>query len=90
MQEEIFDIVDENGVPTGETVCRNDAHTKGIWHRTSHVWILRKHDDIVQVLLQKRCESKDSFPGCYDISSAGHIPAGCGHEESAIREEDKL
>ena len=23
-----------------------------------------------------RCQAKDSFPGCYDISSAGHIPAG--------------
>ena len=86
MQEEYFDVVDEYGVPTGETVSRSDAHANGIWHRTSHVWILRDHDGKIQVLLQKRCEDKDSFPGCYDISSAGHIPAGCGHEESAIRE----
>ena len=45
----------------------------------------------VQILLQKRCEGKDSFPGCYDISSAGHIPAGCGYVESALRElEEEL
>ena len=29
---------------------------------------------------------KDSFPGCYDISSAGHIPAGDDYIPSAIRE----
>lgn len=29
---------------------------------------------------------KDSFPGCYDISSAGHIPAGQDFRESALRE----
>ena len=29
---------------------------------------------------------KDSHPGCYDISSAGHIPAGVGFVESALRE----
>ena len=29
---------------------------------------------------------KNSFPGCYDISSAGHIPAGEEYIPSAIRE----
>ncbi len=83
---EILDIVDEYGNPTGETVEREYAHANGIRHRTSHVWLLRRRPGGVQILLQKRCEAKDSFPGCYDISSAGHIPAGCGYVESAIRE----
>ena len=39
-----------------------------------------------QILLQKRSEQKDSFPGCYDISSAGHIPAGDNYGQSAVRE----
>ena len=83
---EYFDIVDENGEPTGETVERETAHREGILHRTSHLWLVRKKDGVVQVLLQKRSENKDSHPGCYDRSSAGHIPAGMGYEESAIRE----
>lgn len=29
---------------------------------------------------------KDSHPGCYDISSAGHIPAGDDYRGSAVRE----
>ena len=83
---ELFDIVDEHGEPTGETVERTRAHALGIRHRTAHLWLLRQKDGGVQLLLQKRCMEKDSFPGCYDISSAGHIPAGCGFEESALRE----
>ena len=74
--EEIFDIVNESGQPTGYTVTRSLAHQKGIRHRTSHVWLVRTKDDRLQILLQKRSDSKDSHPGCYDISSAGHIPAG--------------
>ena len=83
---EILDVVDKRGNPTGQTVEREKAHEEGIMHRTSHVWLLRKKHCKVQILLQKRCETKESFPGCYDISSAGHIPAGMDFAESAIRE----
>lgn len=83
---EMLDIVDENGMPTGETVARDVAHREGIRHRTSHVWIFRKKGGALQVLLQKRSDNKDSHPGCYDISSAGHIPAGCDFVPSAMRE----
>lgn len=83
---ERFDIVDELANPTGKTVCRGLAHLKGIPHRTAHVWLLRMKDNRLQILLQKRCLTKGSFPGCFDISSAGHIPAGVDYEESAVRE----
>lgn len=39
-----------------------------------------------EVLLQKRSANKDSNPGCYDISSAGHISAGNEPLPSAVRE----
>ena len=83
---EYLDIVDENGVPTGKTAERTAAHKQGLRHRTSHVWILRERAGKVEVLLQKRSQNKDSFPGCYDISSAGHIPAGVDFIPSALRE----
>ena len=84
--QEYFDIVDEYGMPTGIVKERGQVHAQGDLHRTSHVWIVRKRNKRMQVLLQKRSENKDSHPGCYDISSAGHIPAGCNYEESAVRE----
>lgn len=83
---EILDIVDDNGIPTGRTIERTVAHREGVLHRTAHVWIARKKDGQIQILLQKRCRDKDSFPGCYDISSAGHIPAGMDYIPSALRE----
>ena len=83
---EILDVVDETGAPTGETVERAEAHREGVRHRTAHVWIARNRNGRIQLLLQKRCMQKDSFPGCYDISSAGHIPAGEEYIPSAIRE----
>ena len=83
---EFFDITDDNGIPTGKTISRSEAHDKGIPHRTAHIWIVRKVCDGYQVLLQKRSAEKESFPGMYDTSSAGHIPAGCEPLESAIRE----
>lgn len=84
--DEKLDIVDESGVPTGRIVTRNTAHHKGVRHRTAHLWLVRKRDDCLQVLVQKRSQNKDSHPGCYDISSAGHIPAGSGVIPSALRE----
>ena len=83
---ERLDVVDENGIPTGEVVSRETAHAEGIRHRTSHVWLARKREGKLEILLQKRCRQKDSWPGCYDISSAGHIPAGVEFVPSAIRE----
>ena len=85
-QTEWLDVVDEMGIPTGKQVERKEAHRKGIRHRTAHVWLMRDRGEGAEVLLQKRSKTKDSHPGCYDISSAGHIPAGVEWLPSAIRE----
>ena len=88
---EYFDICDEHGNPTGEIIERGEAHRKGVLHRTVHIWVTRVQDGRRQVLLQKRSADKDSFPGMYDTSSAGHIQAGDAPLESALRElEEEL
>ncbi|MBQ6594843.1 MAG: aldo/keto reductase [Clostridia bacterium] len=83
---EYFDIIDENGHPTGKVISREEAHTRGVLHRTAHVWVVREEKGRTQILLQKRSLRKDSFPGLYDTSSAGHIPAGSEPLPSALRE----
>ncbi len=89
--EERFDVCDELGRPTGETVSRERAHREGIPHRTVHVWIARERGGRWEVLLQKRSRDKDSFPGLWDTSSAGHIQAGDEPLPSALRElEEEL
>ena len=84
--EEMLDLVNEQGDPIGRAVPRSEAHRLGLRHRTSHVWLVRRKNGVLEVLLQKRSDEKDSFPGCYDISSAGHIPAGGEFASSALRE----
>ena len=86
MTMEILDICNEDGIPTGKTVSRETAHRDGILHRTAHVWIVRKKAGGYDVLLQKRSLRKESFPGLYDTSSAGHIPSGEEPLPSALRE----
>ena len=89
--EELLDVVDERGEPTGTTIPRPLAHRMGVRHRTAHVWLLRRRAGRVEILLQRRSDIKDSYPGCYDISSAGHIPAGVEYIPSALRElEEEL
>ena len=83
---EIFDVVDEYGFPSGETVERRHAHAEGVRHRTAHIWVARKVAGKWKVLLQKRSLTKDSFPGRFDTSTAGHIQAGDEPLESAVRE----
>ena len=82
--EEYLDVCDEKGVPTGKTVKRSIAHAEGICHRTAHVWIVDRKGR--RILLQKRSAQKDSYPGYYDTSSAGHVPAGDEPLSSALRE----
>lgn len=85
-KDEFLDIVNEKGNPTGEVVLREKAHSEGILHGASHVYIYCIRDKKIQVLLQRRSDSKDSYPGCLDISSAGHMEHGMGYIETALKE----
>lgn len=82
-----MDLLNEDGSLRGIVKERSAVHRDGDLHRTSHVWIARKNKkNGIDILLQKRSKNKDAYPGCYDISSAGHIPAGSDYIESACRE----
>ena len=84
---ELFDILNPDGSKTGIVRERGVAHREGSLHATAHIWVVRKnHKSGYDVLLQKRSACKDSNPGCYDISSAGHVASGDTVIESAVRE----
>jgi len=85
---EFFDVFDENGTSTGEIRSREDCHRLGLWHRTVHIWVLREDG---MLLFQKRHPDKDTHPGYWDVSAAGHISAGQSVLEAAQRElEEEL
>lgn len=83
MSKEYFDLLDENGNKIGKTKLRNEVHKDGDWHKAVHIWIINNKGDI---LLQRRCATKDSNPNMLDISSAGHLTAGDDSLTGAIRE----
>lgn len=89
---ELIDIRDPEGNITGRVRERSLVHMDGDIHGTAHVWIVRQgKEGRYELLLQKRASCKDSYPGCYDISSAGHVQAGDDFLPSALRElEEEL
>lgn len=83
MTEEYFDVLDENGNKTGKTKLRSEVHRDGDWHKSVHIWILNEKGD---VLLQRRCPTKDSNPNMLAASCAGHLEAGDDSLACAVRE----
>lgn len=81
--DEYIDILDEHGNYTGEVVLKSEAHSKGLFHPTVHVWFYTVNS---KLLLQKRSLNKKTFPGLWDVSVAGHIGAGEDILDSARRE----
>lgn len=70
---ELLDVLDENGVFQGRVATRGDVHRLGLWHRAIIVALV---NDDNKVLIQKRSLKKEKFPGLWDLSVAGHLPAG--------------
>jgi len=81
--DELVDILDSKGNSTGRTALKSEAHKKGLFHPTVHVWFYTKNSE---VLLQKRGKTKTTFPLLWDVSVAGHIEAGESIENAALRE----
>lgn len=84
---ELLDVFDEHENHIG-VLPRSQVHAEGLWHKTSQVWLV---NELGELLLQFRSPQKICFPSRWDISSAGHIPAGMTPLDSAVRElEEEL
>jgi isopentenyldiphosphate isomerase len=87
--EESFDILNPDGTPAGFSKPRSRVHAEGLWHRSTHIWILSRERR--QVLLQLRSAEKDTYPLCWDVSAAGHVTSGADSASTALRElEEEL
>lgn len=83
---ELVDILDTNGNYTGQTCLKSEAHLKGLFHPTVHIWFYTLDG---KILFQKRGKDKKTFPLLWDVSVAGHIGAGENTIEAAIREVEE-
>lgn len=81
--EEMIDVLDENGIKTGEILSRSEIHKRGLWHRLIVVAIINEKNEI---LMQQRSKTKTKNPNMWDISAAGHIGSGQTALSAAARE----
>ena len=85
--QELWQLYTEDRKPIqGKGADKDSIYSQGLLHGAAHVWIWRKKNGQLEVLLQKRASSKRTWPNMMDISAAGHIDLGETPEKAAIRE----
>jgi 8-oxo-dGTP pyrophosphatase MutT (NUDIX family) len=84
--DELLDILDGRGRPTSEVAWKSEAHRLGLWHRCSHCWVVGEDAGGPYLLVQRRAATKDTWPGCLDVTSAGHLQSGEKPLEGGLRE----
>ena len=84
---ERFDIYTRDGVHRG-VKDRADVHRDGDWHRSVHIWIVRRSERAL--LIQQRAADKDTWPGYWDASVGGHLSAGERYEDAYREIEEEL
>lgn len=86
-QNELFDVVNENDEVVDQA-CRLEVHEKNLLHRAVHIFVFNKKKE---VFIQQRSRLKDTHPGKWNSSAAGHLNTGEFYETAAIRElEEEL
>lgn len=82
MSDHAIDIVDEQDVVIG-TATKQEDQEKGLRHRVVRITL---EDSAGNILLQKRRDDKELYPGCWDTAAAGHVDAGEDYLAAAERE----
>jgi len=80
---ELIDVLDSDGNKLGIAKDKKDIYKDGDYHKSVHIWIINDNNEI---LVQKRNPKKETFPGLWAISVAGHVRSGEESFEAAIRE----
>lgn len=83
--DELFDVVTEQGEPTGIVKSRAEVHRDGDWHRAVHVWVYGMDHNGGYLLMNQRGRFKDTWPLALDATVGGHLGAG-ETVEDAFRE----
>lgn len=72
--------------PTGHVVrlvSRKEMRAHVLWHRAVFVAV---QSEVGQILVHRRAETKDVWPGCWDVAVGGVLAPGEEWEAAAVRE----
>lgn len=82
---EWVDIVDENNDVIAQA-SRQQMRAQRLRHRATYIVV---HDGMGKILVQRRTETKDVYPGWLDATAGGVVQAGEHMLESARREAEE-
>jgi 8-oxo-dGTP pyrophosphatase MutT (NUDIX family) len=89
--DELLDVLDEDGRPTGEVAWKSEVHRRGLFHRCFHCWVAGEDAGGPYLLVQRRDAAKDTWPGYLDVTAAGHLQSGEEPLAGGLRElEEEL
>lgn len=82
VEDDLVDVIDDVGTVTG-TATRSDVRSGNLRHRTVFIAVLNSAGE---VLVHRRAEWKDVWPGAWDLAFGGVVNAGEAWEAAAARE----
>jgi isopentenyldiphosphate isomerase len=82
MTEELVDIVDDDDNVIA-TVTRSEMRAQRLQHRSVGIAVLSSDG---RLLIHRRSDTKDIWPGWWDIAAGGVVAAGESYEDAARRE----
>lgn len=89
-QDEPFDVLDDQGRPTGLVKPRGLVHRDGDWHGALHIWLGTVALGAPAVIYQRRSLTKDTWPGTLDVATGGHIRSGESLADTVREAEEEI
>ena len=80
--QELVDVVDDDDRVIA-TVTRGEMRARRLQHRAVSIAVIGSDG---RLLVHRRAETKDVWPGMWDLAAGGVVAAGEGYEDAARRE----
>lgn len=77
-----YEVLDEQGIPTGEILDQQTVHTKELWHAVVNVWVVNSQGEL---LMQLRAPDVELSPNVWDVSVGSHLRPGETPQTAAER-----
>jgi isopentenyldiphosphate isomerase len=87
MKSRSFQLYDEQGNPLDNAHApKGEVLRDGLLHAAAHMWMWRRNQGRIEVLLQRRASIMLTYPNLLDVSAAGHLDGGEDPLTTAMRE----